>query len=123
MYAQAESEESSARFSFLFDGTFKHFDGHSTTHPNSTVPRVYVDAFLNSSEFLPVFNHSSMLPGASYVASDCHKRDGANANRDGVVQQLRAAGIRVDGLGRCMHEIGPGGLCARSYIASNNIYY
>jgi hypothetical protein len=44
------------------------------------------------------------------VASDCHKRDGANANRDGIVQLLRTEGFRVDGLGRCMHtNTGPEG--------------
>lgn len=50
-----------------------------------------------------------MLTGASYVASDCHRRDSANANRDNVVYQLREAGIRIDGLGRCMKSHIPEG--------------
>lgn len=55
-------------------------------------------------------NFSAQIKGASYVASDCHKRDGANANRDGIVQLLRNEGFRVDGLGRCMHtNTGPEG--------------
>jgi hypothetical protein len=48
------------------------------------------------------YNFSSQIKAASYVASECHKRDGANAKRDEIVAQLRQAGLRVDGLGRCM---------------------
>jgi hypothetical protein len=45
------------------------------------------------------------------VASDCHRHDSANADRDSVVYQIRQAGLRVDGLGRCMHsETGPEGV-------------
>ncbi len=52
-------------------------------------------------------NFSSLIKAGTYVASDCHKRDSANSNRDWYIQQLRNAGFRVDGLGRCMHSIGP----------------
>jgi cobalamin biosynthesis Co2+ chelatase CbiK len=45
-----------------------------------------------------------------YVAGDCHKRDNANSNRDNVVYQIRKAGFRVEGLGRCMHTKNPEGI-------------
>jgi hypothetical protein len=58
------------------------------------------------------------------VASDCHKSDNANANRDGVVQRLRDEGFRVDGLGRCMHtNTGPEGVqLARTRDTHYNLY-
>jgi hypothetical protein len=49
----AESQESTVRYGYLFDGTFKNFDATSTTSPFSTVQRTYSDAFLNSSQFIP----------------------------------------------------------------------
>lgn len=106
----AETEESKIRYFQLFDQSFLNFDGYSSTSPAADVQRVYFEAFLNRSDFLPAKNFSSMIKGASYVASDCHRRDSANANRDGVVQQIRDAGFRVDGLGRCMHSEGPEGI-------------
>jgi hypothetical protein len=85
----AESEESRIRYNHLFEPSFKHYDGFSTTHPQSSVQRVYVDAFLNASHFLPTMhNFSDLIKAASYVASDCHRRDGANSNRDGVVRRM-----------------------------------
>eukprot|EP01038_Epipyxis_sp_PR26KG_P009574 gene9574-12897_t len=107
----AESEESKVRYAQLFDQSFKNFDGYSTTHSLSSVQRVYSDAYLNSSHFLPMKNFSSLIKGASYVASDCHKRDSANANRDSVVHMIKTNDFRVDGLGRCMHTpTGPEGI-------------
>jgi hypothetical protein len=107
----SESEESRVRYGQLFDSSFKHFDGFSTTHPDSSVQRVYTEAFLDPTTLLPALNFSALIKGASYVASDCHKHDSANANRDGVVALVRAAGFRVDGLGRCMHSAtGPEGV-------------
>jgi hypothetical protein len=106
----AESEETKVRYAQLFDASFKNFDGFSTTHTSSSVPRVYIEAVLNDSHFLPINNFSSLVKAASYVASDCHRRDTANANRDSVVHQIRMNGFRVDGLGRCMHSIGPEGI-------------
>ena len=91
-------------FSGLFTPSFRNFDGFSTTHPTAHVQRVYAEAFLNASMFLTKKNFSSLIKGAAYVASECHKRDGANANRDSVVYELRMAGLRVDGLGRCMRS-------------------
>ena len=49
-------------------------------------------------------NFSILIKAASYIASECHTRDFANARRDIVVQQIRNEGFRVDGLGRCMHS-------------------
>ena len=107
-----ESEESRVRYNHLFEPSFKHFDGSSTTHPFSTIQRIYNEVRINSSEFVQeTFNFSSLVKGASYVASDCHKRDSANANRDSVVGDIRRAGFRVDGLGRCMRSAtGPEGI-------------
>ena len=107
----AETEESKIRYFQLFDQSFKHFDGYSSTHTSSAVPRVYIEAFLNNSQFLPMRNFTSMIKGGSYVASDCHKRDTANANRDSYVHMIRMNDFRVDGLGRCMHsDTGPEGI-------------
>ena len=93
----AESEETRIRYAQLFDQSFKNFDGYSTTHTSSHVPRVYIEAVLNDTRFLPLRNFSSLLKGGSYVASDCHRRDSANLNRDSVVHQIRLNGFRVDG--------------------------
>ena len=108
----AESEESKVRYNHLFEPSFKFFDGTSTTHPLSSVQRIYNEARINSSDFVDTYyKFSSLIKGASYVASDCHKRDSANANRDSVVGEIRRAGYRVDGLGRCMHSVvGPEGI-------------
>lgn len=107
-----ESEESRIRYNHLFEPSFKYFDGHSTTHPQASVQRIYNEVRINSSEFVDTYyNFSSLIKGASYVASDCHKRDSANANRDNVVGEIRRAGFRVDGLGRCMRSAaGPEGV-------------
>jgi hypothetical protein len=93
----AESEETRIRYAQLFDQSFKNFDGYSTTHTSSHVPRVYIEAVLNDTHFLSLRNFSSLVKGGSYVASDCHRRDSANLNRDSVVHQIRLNGFRVDG--------------------------
>ena len=44
--------------------------------------------------------------GAAYVASDCHKRDGANSHRDDIARTIRDnkySKFRVDGLAKCLH--------------------
>jgi hypothetical protein len=106
----AESEESKVRYGHLFGPSFKNFDGYSTTNPSSNLQRVYSEVFLNESEMLPNKAFSKMVKGASYVASDCHKRDSANADRDNVVLSLRGEDFRVDGLGRCLRSpVGPEG--------------
>lgn len=71
----AESEESSVRYGYLFSVSWPHFDGYSTINPDSSVPRVYSQALLNASDFLPLKPFDKLINGASYVASDCHKRD------------------------------------------------
>lgn len=109
----AESEESKVRYHALFDPTFKHFDGFSTTHPSSNIQRVYDSVFLNNSQFInneKMHNFSTLIKAATYVAGDCHKRDNANSNRDNIVHQIRKAGFRVEGLGKCMHTINPEGI-------------
>ncbi|KAJ1435609.1 hypothetical protein B484DRAFT_393483 [Ochromonadaceae sp. CCMP2298] len=109
--SMAETEESRVRYGPLFDSSFKHFDGYSSTSPKSSVQRVYVETFLDPAEMQTALNFSSLIKGASYVASDCHNHDSANLDRDGGVRQLREAGLRVDGLGRCMHSnTGPEGV-------------
>jgi len=106
-----ESEESRVRYGHLFNPSFKNFDGYSTTSPQANVQRVYKEVRLNTTEFYPLRNFTSMIKGASYVASDCHARDGANAGRDGVVVDIRNQGFRVDGLGRCLSSpVGPEGV-------------
>ena len=105
-----ESEESRVRYHKLFDPTFKHFDGISTTHPTSNVQRVYDGAFINESHFVPMHDFSSLIKAGAYVAGDCHKRDNANAKRDHIVYLIRNAGFRVEGLGRCMHTVNPEGV-------------
>jgi hypothetical protein len=109
-YSMAESEESRIRYFQLFDQSFKNFDGYSTTHTESHLQRVYIESNFSASELHIARNFSTLIKAASYVASDCHKRDSANANRDGVVHMIRQEGFRVDGLGRCMHSLGPEGI-------------
>ena len=98
----AESEESTTRFgSIIFDKSFRHFDGFSTTNPASHVPRVYeIYRNFTKSDLLPELPFNSLIKGASYVARDCHELDSfANSNRDKVVLKMRELGFRVDGLG------------------------
>lgn len=97
-----ETEESEVRFSWYFNTARQYFDGYSSTHPNSSVQRIYNAAFLNATEFLPLKSFSSLVKAGAYIASDCHRHDGANSNRDNVVRSIRASGFRVDGLGRCL---------------------
>ena len=106
-----ESEESKVRYGHLFGPSFKNFDGYSTTSPMSHLQRVYSEVFLNETEMLPNKPFAKLVKGASYVASDCHKRDSANANRDNVALSIRESPFRVDGLGRCLKSpVGPEGL-------------
>ena len=119
-----ETEESHVRYGWYYDNSQPHFDAYSSTHPNSDVQRVYQAAFLNQTDFLPLKNFSSLIKGGSYVASDCHRNDGANSHRDEVVLQLRSLGLRVDGLGNCLrtHHIPEGvGLRHIQYNPNYNI--
>jgi len=100
-----ETEESKIRYGYLFDQGYKNFDGYSSTSPDAAVQRVYIETFLNASHFLPLRNFSSLIKGASYVASDCHRHDSANADRDNVVRYIRDEGFRVDGLGAYIYQV------------------
>jgi hypothetical protein len=103
-----ESEESYSRFKYLFDSSFPHFDGNSTTHPTSAVKRFYVSA-LNSSEFLPMKPFEDLVQGAVFVASTCHR--GRSTTRREQIVELLARVIRVDSLGKCMTtKVGPEGI-------------
>lgn len=96
----AESEESTIRFRKLFSASFSGFDGNSTTHPHSSVQRSYVSTgIFNASVFLPLKPLTSLIPGAAYVASTCH-RGRALGKREEVVTRLQQV-YRVDSLGKC----------------------
>jgi hypothetical protein len=112
----AESPEAHIRYNYLFEPSFPYFDGNLTTHPVSSVQVIYAEAFLNKSNFIQSLNNfSTLIKAASYVATDCHRTDFANANRDDVVKKIRNYGFRVDGLARCMRSIGPEGVYLRNY--------
>ena len=95
----AETEESRVRYGYIFDPGFANFDGYSSTSPDAAVQRVYIESFMDNSTFLPIQNFSSLIKAATYVASDCHRHDSANADRDSIVRLIRGEGFRVDGLG------------------------
>lgn len=97
-FTMAESEESFGRFGHIFHKSFPLFDGNSTTHPKSTVPRSYITC-LNQSDFLPLRPPAELISGAAYVASTCHHGEKI-IRREQLVQQLRSH-FRVDGLGKC----------------------
>lgn len=59
-----ESEESRVRFNYLFEPSFKWFDGSSTTHPSSSVQRVYVDSYMDDLNVsMPLNNFTSLVKG------------------------------------------------------------
>ena len=92
-----ESEESFNRFKKLFTDSFKYYDGNSTTHPSSSVQRYYYDNTLSNITFLPLKKFSSLIKGASYVASTCHRN-----RRDELFTQISKL-FRIDSLGKCKH--------------------
>lgn len=100
----SESEESNTRFKQLFEQSSGAYDGSSTTSPTSSVQRVYEEAHMNTADFFPLKNFTSLIKGASYIASDCHRWDTANSRRDNVVHDIRRNGLRVDGLARCLRS-------------------
>ncbi len=95
-----ESEESHTRFSKLFQASFSHFDGNSTTSPFSSVQRTYFEG-LQTVDLLPPKPFSTLIRGASFVASTCHKAEGTT-KRISVMHQIQAR-FRVDSLGKCQH--------------------
>ncbi len=118
--SMAESEESFGRFGHLFDHSFPLFDGYSTTHPLSSVPRSYL-TLLNASLFFPEKLFSTLIKGAVFVASTCHRERSTlssmkHKGREGIVQEIMASKIfRVDSLGKCLHtSTGPEGIVLTS---------
>jgi hypothetical protein len=91
-----ESEESTHRFQHLFSMAFPLYDGSSTTHPESTIPRTYFRGW-NTSEFLFPRPYNQLIKGAVFVASTCHRGDG-NTKRMAFVKELMQY-MRVDSLG------------------------
>jgi hypothetical protein len=73
-----ETEESKIRYQQLFEQSYQHYDGYSSTSPDSNIQRVYNEAYLKNSTFLKLNKYDMMIKGASYVASDCHKHDSVN---------------------------------------------
>lgn len=96
----AESEESHNRFHKLFTTSFPHFDGYSTTHPESTVPRAYFRGW-SSIQLLPLRSFQELIKGGTFVASTCH-RSGDGLKRMNYVKELMQY-FRIDSLGKCMH--------------------
>ena len=57
---------------------------------------------ISSSDSISIVPHDLMLLSLlsnciHVVAKDCHKKDSANSDRDGVVLKIREAGFRVEG--------------------------
>jgi hypothetical protein len=98
--------EANVRFSWLTDDAYKYYDGYVSTHPNASVQYIDEGAFLDEQTFFPLKDFNSLVKAGAFIASDCHERhdwDLANAHREDVVRDLRTAGFRIDGLGRCLH--------------------
>ena len=79
--------------------------GISTTNPISDIQRIYREAYLNTSDFLPSPKFSQLIHGASYVSSHCISPNHINSNRDFIVIELRKYGLRIDGLSDCLKGI------------------
>ena len=116
------SMESHNRCNTLFNASFKNFDGNSTTHPTSTVQRIYDSAYLHgfrssNSSFM------SLFPAASFIASSCHdERLPAVAPREKIVSQLRHAGIRVDSMGKCAKSASSSGVFLKKLDPQNSTF-
>lgn len=121
-YTMAESEESHGRFHKLFKASFEKYDGNSTTNPFASVPRSYFSG-LNTSEFVPMKQFASLIRGASFVASTCHRGEGTT-KRGSVLAQLQAH-FRVDSLGKChTTRLIPEGIVLKSsHDALENLRY
>ncbi len=103
----ATSEESSLhpKYNTMFPTTFPHFDGYTIFNPKSTFQRIILDAWMNETvvkDFttrLTPFHQ--LIKGGTFVASNCR------TSRDSLVQAIRDAGWRVDGLGNCLRSTTP----------------
>ena len=108
--SMAESEESYGRFQRLFDSSFVHYDGNSTTLPTSSVPRVYYGGKFKDNADLKLYKpYQDLIKAAVYVASTCHKGL-KTSNREHIVSSIEKH-FRVDSLGKCHHtSVGPEGV-------------
>ena len=113
----ATSEESDHRFHHIFNASFHNFDGYSTTHPSSSVQRIYDAAYMEGFHEQPYVVNTTLLPAASYIAHVCH----AHGHRERVVVKLRQAGIRVDGLGKCSKTTAPAGIVLHHAPQNNTL--
>jgi hypothetical protein len=99
----ATTEEAKTNFRDFFGAFRRHYDGYSSTHPDSSVQRVYSQAYLNETTLWPIsYNFSNLIKGASFVASNCKSSGTAVSIRNNVVTSIRDTGFRVDGLGSCL---------------------
>jgi len=105
--------------------SFPWFDGNSTTYPISSVQRIYFSGrFKENSHLMSIKPYSSLIRGASFVASTCHRGRGTTNREDVRLYLLITAAkaqhifrvdgiyqvvailekiIRVDSLGKCHH--------------------
>lgn len=104
MLTMAETAEAFTRYQSLHEAAAKNFDGSSTVAHNATVQRVYDEAFLRKADLLPRAPFPSMIKAGAFVASACHR---GQSEREQIVLRMRALGLRVDGLGRCLHTESP----------------
>ena len=103
--ACSEESRKHPRHSALFAISFRNFDGYSTTHPSSTIQKIYKEAYLNETILnYHTDNHmkqfDDLIKGGSFVASACHNaKFDTEAPREKIVKALRSYGFRIDGLG------------------------
>ena len=90
-----------AMSNYHFYNISKYFDGIASTNPNDDVQFTYWKP-VNKEQLYPLRKFNDLIKGGSYVASACNYLDGHKA-RNNIIKQLRNEGIRVDGLGQCLH--------------------
>lgn len=100
----AETAEAFARYQSLHEVAAKNFDGSSSVAHNATVQRVYDKAFIKNVDLLPRMAFPLMIKAGTFIASACHR---GHLERGHIVLRMRALGLRVDGLHRCLHTESP----------------
>lgn len=97
------SEESGTRFHQVQTKSVQYFDGFSSTNPSSSVQRIYKQAYLEKSldtsnsinklsqQGDKMNDFSSLIKGASYVASNC--RTTRTTDRETIILTLREGKI------------------------------
>ena len=90
----------------------KDYDGSISVHPWATIQRAYFE--MDPTTFVPLRNYSSLVKSAVFVSTTCHVGDNTNGNRQQTIIKLRELGLRIDGLGGCLHSIGPGGVAIKN---------